>query len=83
MPVPCGATSPSSARSRTATSISAIVGTGLGGGVIVDGNVVKGRSGFGGELGHVLIPYQSISGIEASCPSATAAARAISSRSAR
>ena len=28
---------------RTATSISAIVGTGLGGGVIVDGNVVKGR----------------------------------------
>ena len=42
------------------TSISAIVGTGLGGGVIVDGNVVKGRMGFGGELGHVLIPYQSI-----------------------
>jgi predicted NBD/HSP70 family sugar kinase len=50
--------------SRTATSISAIIGTGLGGGVIVDGNVVKGRSGFGGELGHVLIPYQSIRGIE-------------------
>ena len=42
------------------TSISAIIGTGLGGGVIVDGNVVKGRMGFGGELGHVLIPYQSI-----------------------
>jgi glucokinase len=48
---------------RPATSISAIIGTGLGGGVIVDGNVVKGRAGFGGELGHVLIPYQSISGI--------------------
>ncbi|HEY7497251.1 MAG TPA: ROK family protein [Vicinamibacterales bacterium] len=46
--------------SRRATSISAIVGTGLGGGVIVDGHVVTGRSGFGGELGHVLIPYQSI-----------------------
>ena len=46
------------------TSISAIVGTGLGGGVIVEGNVVKGRSGFGGELGHVLIPYQSIAGTE-------------------
>jgi glucokinase len=45
---------------RRATSISAIIGTGLGGGVIVDGNVVKGRKGFGGELGHVLIPYQSI-----------------------
>lgn len=47
-----------------ATSISAIVGTGLGGGVIIDDNDVKGRKGFGGELGHVLIPYQSIRGIE-------------------
>src|SRR5690242_17797568 len=47
-----------------ATSISAIIGTGLGGGVITGGHVVKGRSGFGGELGHVLIPYQSIAGIE-------------------
>jgi predicted NBD/HSP70 family sugar kinase len=46
-----------------ATSVSAIVGTGLGGGVIVDGGVVKGRKGFGGELGHVLIPYQSIAEI--------------------
>lgn len=45
------------------TSVSAIVGTGLGGGVIIDGNVVKGRKGFGGELGHVLIPWQSIPGI--------------------
>lgn len=45
------------------TSISAIIGTGLGGGVIINGNVVKGRKGFGGELGHVLIPYQSIVGI--------------------
>jgi predicted NBD/HSP70 family sugar kinase len=51
-----------------ATSISAIVGTGLGGGVIVGGNVVKGRSGFGGELGHVLIPYQSIGLIEGLVP---------------
>ncbi len=46
------------------TSISAIIGTGLGGGVIVKGSVVKGRMGFGGELGHVLIPYQSIAGTE-------------------
>lgn len=51
-----------------ATSISAIVGTGLGGGVIVDGSVVKGRSGFGGELGHVLVPYHSIPGIEGIVP---------------
>jgi predicted NBD/HSP70 family sugar kinase len=53
---------------RPATSISAIIGTGLGGGVIVDGNVVKGRKGFGGELGHVLIPYQSLAGIEGLIP---------------
>jgi predicted NBD/HSP70 family sugar kinase len=46
------------------TSISAIVGTGLGGGVIIEDMVLKGRKGFGGELGHVLIPYQSIKGIE-------------------
>ena len=55
-----------------ATSISAIIGTGLGGGVITEGNVVKGRAGFGGELGHVLIPYQSISGTEVSSRSAIA-----------
>jgi glucokinase len=47
------------------TSITVVIGTGLGGGVIIDGNiVVKGRVGFGGELGHVLLPYQSIAGIE-------------------
>lgn len=50
------------------TSISAIIGTGLGGGVIIEGNVVKGRKGFGGELGHVLLPYQSIPGIEGLVP---------------
>lgn len=46
------------------TSISDVVGTGNGGGIILDGNVVKGKNGFGGELGHVLIPYQSIQGVE-------------------
>ena len=54
--------------SKLATSISAIIGTGLGGGVITEGNVVKGRVGFGGELGHVLIPYQSIPGIDGLVP---------------
>jgi glucokinase len=52
------------------TSIAVVIGTGLGGGIIIDGNVVKGRMGFGGELGHVLIPYQSIagtSGLKAEC----------------
>ena len=44
------------------TSISIIIGTGNGGGIILDGNVVKGKNGFGGELGHVLLPFQSIAG---------------------
>jgi predicted NBD/HSP70 family sugar kinase len=47
-----------------ATSVAAIVGTGLGGGVIHGGKVVAGRRGFGGELGHVLIPWTLIPGIE-------------------
>lgn len=51
-----------------ATSITTVIGTGLGGGVIIDGNVVKGRRGFGGELGHVLLPYRSIAGIEGLTP---------------
>jgi glucokinase len=42
------------------TSVSTVIGTGNGGGIILDGNVVKGKNGFGGELGHVLLPYQSI-----------------------
>jgi glucokinase len=46
------------------TTISIIIGTGNGGGIILDGNVVKGKNGFGGELGHVLIPYQGIADVE-------------------
>ncbi|MEI7862045.1 MAG: ROK family protein [Planctomycetota bacterium] len=53
---------------NTAASISAIVGTGLGGGVITNGRVVTGKHGFGGELGHVLIPYSQIKGIEGLVP---------------
>jgi len=53
---------------NTATSISAIIGTGLGGGVIVGGRVVTGRNGFGGELGHVLIPHGAVPGIEGVVP---------------
>jgi predicted NBD/HSP70 family sugar kinase len=44
------------------SSISAIVGTGLGGGVVVQGRVVKGGSGFAGELGHVHIPMHGLLG---------------------
>jgi len=49
--------------SRQATSVTVVIGTGLGGGVIIDGRDIKGRKGFGGELGHVLLPYQNIRGI--------------------
>ena len=38
------------------SSVSVIVGTGLGGGVIEAGRVVKGVAGMAGELGHVQIP---------------------------
>jgi glucokinase len=43
-------------------SISAIVGTGLGGGVIEKGQVIKGAAGFAGELGHVHIPMEGLLG---------------------
>jgi predicted NBD/HSP70 family sugar kinase len=44
------------------SSVSAIVGTGLGGGVIEDGRVVKGAAGMAGELGHVFIPMDGLLG---------------------
>jgi glucokinase len=42
------------------SSISAIIGTGLGGGVIEGGRVVKGAAGMAGELGHVQIPMRGL-----------------------
>jgi glucokinase len=42
------------------SSISAIVGTGLGGGVIESGKVVKGAAGMAGELGHIPIPMEGL-----------------------
>src|SRR6266536_2853455 len=44
------------------SSISAIVGTGLGGGVIEAGRIVRGAAGMAGELGHVHIPMQGLLG---------------------
>ena len=44
------------AKSAEFASVSAIVGTGLGGGIIQSGHVVKGAAGMAGELGHVTIP---------------------------
>jgi predicted NBD/HSP70 family sugar kinase len=42
------------------SSVSAIVGTGLGGGVIEAGQVVRGATGMAGELGHVPIPMDGL-----------------------
>lgn len=42
------------------SSVSAIVGTGLGGGVIESGQIVKGAAGMAGELGHVHIPMRGL-----------------------
>ena len=66
------------------TSISIIVGTGNGGGVIIEDKAVEGKNGFGGELGHVLVPYTPRFLRSPVCtPAATAAASATSSRFAR
>ena len=42
------------------SSVSAIIGTGLGGGVIEAGRVVRGAAGMAGELGHVQIPMHGL-----------------------
>ncbi len=42
------------------SSVSAIVGTGLGGGLIEGGRVIRGAAGMAGELGHVHIPMQGL-----------------------
>jgi glucokinase len=42
------------------SSVSVIVGTGLGGGVIESGRIVKGVAGMAGELGHVQIPMHGL-----------------------
>jgi glucokinase len=42
------------------SSVSAIVGTGLGGGVVETGHVVRGAAGMAGELGHVHIPMHGL-----------------------
>ncbi len=41
-------------------SVSVIVGTGLGGGIVEAGQIVKGAAGMAGELGHVPIPLDGL-----------------------
>jgi len=42
------------------SSVSAVVGTGLGGGVIEAGRVIRGAAGQAGELGHIRIPMDGL-----------------------
>jgi glucokinase len=48
--------------SRQRSSVAAIVGTGLGGGIVHNGQVIKGAAGMAGELGHVPIPLDGLVG---------------------
>ncbi|HUA31454.1 MAG TPA: ROK family protein [Streptosporangiaceae bacterium] len=50
------------------SSVSAIVGTGLGGGVVERGRVVSGAAGMAGELGHVWIPMEGLAAPGQSVP---------------
>jgi predicted NBD/HSP70 family sugar kinase len=47
-------------RSMTTSSVAAIVGTGLGGGVIENGHAIRGASGQAGELGHIRVALDGI-----------------------
>jgi predicted NBD/HSP70 family sugar kinase len=40
--------------------VSVIVGTGLGGGVVESGEVVRGAAGMAGELGHIWLPMEGL-----------------------
>jgi glucokinase len=42
------------------SSVSVIVGTGLGGGVVEAGRVIKGAAGMAGELGHIWLPMEGL-----------------------
>jgi glucokinase len=48
------------AESYARSSVSVIVGTGLGGGVVEAGRIVQGAAGMAGELGHVQIPLEGL-----------------------
>jgi len=42
------------------SSVSAIIGTGFGGGVIDQGHIIRGAAGMAGELGHMAIPMHGL-----------------------
>jgi fructokinase len=48
---------PDGAAAGAHVTFAAILGTGCGGGVAIDGQVVDGRNGVGGEWGHIPLPW--------------------------
>jgi glucokinase len=42
------------------SSVSVIVGTGLGGGVVESGQIIRGAAGMAGELGHIWLPMEGL-----------------------
>jgi len=48
----------------TSSMVILTLGTGIGGGIIVDGSIVRGANNIGGELGHTVIEYD---GVECAC----------------
>jgi fructokinase len=46
------------AASGAASVFAIILGTGVGGGVVVDGSLVQGHNGVAGEWGHIPLPWQ-------------------------
>ncbi len=47
-------------------AVAIILGTGCGGGVVIDGRLVEGAHGIGGELGHISLPWPH--GVELDAP---------------
>jgi glucokinase len=50
------------------SSVSVIVGTGLGGGVVEAGQVIRGAAGMAGELGHIWVPMDGLLGPDQPVP---------------
>jgi glucokinase len=51
------------------SSVSVIVGTGLGGGVVEAGQVIRGAAGMAGELGHIWLPMDGMLAVGQQIPS--------------
>lgn len=57
------------AQAQARSSVSAIIGTGFGAGVVADGAIIKGAAGMAGELGHMMIPLQGLLEADQGLPS--------------